>query len=165
MLEVAVALIWHDDAIMLVQQQGPRDPQPAWALPGGVVEGGELLTETLRREVREEAGLEIDDAGHIAYTAQFDTGAGTPYIVTAFAVARWNGQPAPNDPDGHVIEARFVPRDEALQLIGRHQPWRVTREPLVAYLRNQCGPGACWLYREYNGDVHLLDHLRGATLH
>ena len=35
--EIAAALIRRDDgAILLVCQQGSDDPEPAWALPGGV---------------------------------------------------------------------------------------------------------------------------------
>jgi len=57
---VAAALIRHNGDILLVQQQGADDPIPVWSLPGGVVEAGELLTEAVAREVREETGLEAE---------------------------------------------------------------------------------------------------------
>jgi len=42
--EIVAALIRRDDgAILLVRQQRLDDPAPTWALPGGVVEAGELL--------------------------------------------------------------------------------------------------------------------------
>lgn len=43
--------------VLLVQQRGPDDPVASWSLPGEVVEDGEVLAETLAREVREETGL------------------------------------------------------------------------------------------------------------
>ncbi len=58
------ALILHRDRILLVERA--REPlKDYWSLPGGVVETGERLEEALRREVREETGLEIEILGLI----------------------------------------------------------------------------------------------------
>ena len=146
------------DDILLVRQQGPDNPASFWALPGGVVEDGELLTETLAREVREETGLRVTTHGRLVYVAQLDNrgpvqlhlhrGPGPGYVVTIFVfeVSDWDGELNPNDPDGYVKEARFHPLSSALGEFAQ-VPYRMASEPIVAYLRAEAPRGSVWLYR------------------
>ena len=57
------AVIWNGDGqVLLIRRtKAPRAGQ--WSLPGGKVEQGESLEQALRREVREETGLEVEILG------------------------------------------------------------------------------------------------------
>ncbi len=52
------AIILDRDRVLLVER-GKEPLKGWWSLPGGVLECGETLEEGIRREVREETGLEI----------------------------------------------------------------------------------------------------------
>jgi 8-oxo-dGTP diphosphatase len=52
-------VVWHGDRVLLVQRAKPPR-QGQWSLPGGGQQLGETLRDTARREVREEAGLEVE---------------------------------------------------------------------------------------------------------
>jgi ADP-ribose pyrophosphatase YjhB (NUDIX family) len=52
-------VVWHGDRVLLIRRnKAPRRGQ--WSLPGGAQKLGETVAEAARREVKEEADLEID---------------------------------------------------------------------------------------------------------
>jgi 8-oxo-dGTP diphosphatase len=53
------ALIFNGDKILLVERAG-EPLKGYWSLPGGLVETGELIDDAVKREVREETGLEVE---------------------------------------------------------------------------------------------------------
>jgi 8-oxo-dGTP diphosphatase len=53
------ALIFDGDSILLVER-GHEPLKGWWSVPGGILETGETLANGIRREVREETGLEVE---------------------------------------------------------------------------------------------------------
>jgi 8-oxo-dGTP diphosphatase len=140
---IAAAIVRFGDELLMVRQAGPGEER-FWTIPGGRVESGELVTEAVVREVREETGISVLDPGPIAFTVQVDERReGWFATVWTFDVAAWEGDLAVADPDGFVLEAAWVPLAEAcarLELISWH--------PLTQrYLRGALEARPLWLRR------------------
>lgn len=79
-----------------------------WDTPGGFVRPGESLEECVRRELREEAGVEIE-VGRLVLTAPDVYGDSGEEIVNAFYECRLvSGDP---EPDDDVAELRWFEPD------------------------------------------------------
>jgi 8-oxo-dGTP diphosphatase len=135
-----------DDVVLVFQ--GARGEEPFWALPGGIVEDGELVVEGLLREVAEETGLVIE-LGRLAFVRQIDERRPVPLTprrppvgyhltVWVFEAAGWRGELEADDPDGFVHEAAFVPLGEAVERL-RRTHWL---EQVADYLEGAVEPGS-----------------------
>ena len=69
---VASAVVWRDHEVLLVRGQRADDADPAWVLPGGQVENGELAHEAVVREVEEEAGIHLRSLERLLFVSQQD---------------------------------------------------------------------------------------------
>jgi A/G-specific adenine glycosylase len=64
--DVTAAVIHHDDGRLLIAQRKPEAMLGGlWEFPGGKCQPGETLPDCLRREIREELGLEIEAGRHL----------------------------------------------------------------------------------------------------
>lgn len=128
-IHLAHGLARRGEEILLVASTYANHEQPLWNLPGGRQEPGELLQQTLVREVLEETGLGARIFS-LAYVAESYDG-DTHYLSTVFEIGVVGNIFIPHG-DDHVVDARWV----AISEVGTLITPRVIREPLLAYLEN-----------------------------
>ena len=109
---VVAALVRREGRLLLVEEMGPDDPGPTWMLPGGIVEAGESVVEGLRRELREETGLELAGEPRLAFVVHVVEPEDT-HLALTFS-CEGTGTLAPNDPDGLVLDIAWVDETGAL---------------------------------------------------
>ncbi|MUN40456.1 NUDIX domain-containing protein [Actinomadura sp. NEAU-AAG5] len=145
---IVSAIVEHDGQLLMVREQHPGEAAQ-WVLPGGLAEPGELVHQALVREVREETGLTVAGPAALAFITQY-TVTGEPgwdgeWTVFAFATAQPEGRIDVADPDGLVLEAAWVPFEEAVARLAAHR-FSPRRDPTVAYLHDRTTAGALWLW-------------------
>ncbi len=131
---VAAGLIEGPEGLLLVQNRR-RDGRLDWSPPGGVVEVGanESVVDGLTREVEEETGIRVSDWDGPVYDVEADaTDQGWHLRVEVFVARSFEGELRLEDPDGIVVDARFVPLEACvLQLEEAHL---FVREPVATWL-------------------------------
>src|SRR3954447_16724487 len=138
---IALAILRRDDCVVLVQQ-GHGASAPYWVLPGGLVEAGELIVDALIREVREEAGAEVTNIGHLACLSQIDRPEhALQSMAFIFEITTWHGTLQSDDPDDEILAVELVPIADAIDRLNANGGWPGIQEPLLAYLRGEAQPG------------------------
>lgn len=94
---VAGAIVSDGKVLLVRRSPHVRHYPDVWDLFGGHVEAGESLDEALRREAREELGVEVD-LFHPLGTVYDPV---EPADITIFAVTAWREEPFNAAPDEH----------------------------------------------------------------
>jgi ADP-ribose pyrophosphatase YjhB (NUDIX family) len=137
-------IVLHNDAVLLVREQGPDDPHPLWLVPGGSVEEDESPLEAAIRETKEETGIRVTRVKSLVWCNYLRRdGTANSAVAFNFLAEAWEGDAAPDDPDGLALHAEFVPIAHALEWMDQ-SPWRYMCEPVMAYLRGDIIPGGFW---------------------
>jgi len=131
---VAGGLIESEEGVLLVQNRR-RNGSFDWSPQGGVIEiaDGESLLDGLTREVEEETGLRVTEwvgplyeVRCLAPDLQWNLRAEV-HLATSY-----EGELRIDDPDGIVVDAKFVALDDCGVHLDRCHPW--VREPLAEWL-------------------------------
>ncbi len=108
------AVVLENGKILLVKRGAPPDLHK-WTLPGGAVELGEKVRDTLKREIQEECSIEIkliDDKPFDTTDLIFKTQNNKyqyHYVVIQFLAKRKKGTIKPKQ---DVTEAKWIPLKE-----------------------------------------------------
>ncbi len=109
----AVAIVVDSTGRVLLQQR--RHPHGMWGLPGGLMELGESVEDTVRREVWEETGLTIGNLNLLGIVSgpenfvQAANGDQFYVVAIAYVTRQFQGEPFINDEES--LDLRFVDVD------------------------------------------------------
>jgi len=142
----AAILLDSRGRVLLVGNDWQGHGNVRYTLPGGMVERGESTLDALKREVLEETGLKVTAISHLAYAVHVEDVRRNDRAVSFAFLAEYDGLLNPRDPDGFIVEARFVPVEEVAEII----PLAPLRLPLVRYLGDR-RPGRFWAFAGWDG--------------
>lgn len=100
------ALLVTDGKIVLVRHR--KNSQMYWLLPGGGVQWGETLSQSLEREVAEETGL-ICDIGDLLFASDTIAPEGTRHVIhLVFSAAVICLDESAIVPDARILEVNYL---------------------------------------------------------
>jgi 8-oxo-dGTP diphosphatase len=109
--ELCVGAIAVLDGDLLLVRRGQGPAAGEWSVPGGRVEGGELLAEAVVREVEEETGLECVCGALVGWVERLDDD--HHFVILDFEVTVLDDSPPRAGDD--AAEAAWVPLPEVTE--------------------------------------------------
>lgn len=118
-IRVVAALIRENDQVLLTQRKPGRHLGLSWEFPGGKVEAGETDPEALRRELREELGVDVR-VGSLCFETRHSYGSREMHLLV-YRCRILKGDPEPLDVnavewvhESRILERDFLPADMPL---------------------------------------------------
>lgn len=142
---VGSALIESAEGLLLVANRR-NDGAVDWSPPGGVIDAGESLLAGLAREVEEETGLRVTSWDGPVYRLEAEAAdAGWHLRVEVHRAVAFDGELTVEDPDGIVVDARFVPVEECAAVLA--SAWQPIHEPLGEWVTERWAGERQYRYR------------------
>lgn len=146
--KVAGGIVQRRAGHVLLVENERKDRSIDWSTPGGVVDPGETFVEALRREVREETGIDVPTWRGPLYRVEVTAPElGFFLEVEAHGAVEITGEISASidDPDGIVLSADFFSIAHAAERLASAA--RFVREPLLAHLVDGVDDGRTFAYR------------------
>jgi len=123
------AIIVAHDGRLLLSRRGPKakNERGLWEFPGGSVEFGERLVDALKREMREEYGVEIEVGELLDVVDHILPDEGQHWVSPTFICRITSGEPVIREP-GKCVEIAWLGPDEMPGDLTR-----ISRENLAHY--------------------------------
>ncbi len=109
--EVVAALLVNDSRILVAKRKASDSHPSVWEFPGGKVEQGESPAEALKREIKEELGMDIQVLERIE-SRDYVTPRGQPIRLSLYATQALSSEFSLNEHE----EARWVQFHELQQV-------------------------------------------------
>nr|WP_202923992.1 8-oxo-dGTP diphosphatase MutT [Rhodovulum sulfidophilum] len=101
-LVAAVALIDADGRVLLAQRPAGKSMAGLWEFPGGKIEPGETPEAALKRELKEELGIDTWESCMAPLTFASHSYDDFHLLMPLYACRKWQGQPQPRE--GQVLK-------------------------------------------------------------
>ncbi|MBI1405980.1 MAG: NUDIX domain-containing protein [Caulobacter sp.] len=98
-LGVGVAIV-RDGRLLLIRRLKPPEAG-CWSLPGGKVDFLETVEAALRREAREELGVDLGPLSLLCVTDQLHPDIPEHWVAPVYLAREFVGEPAIQEPDKH----------------------------------------------------------------
>lgn len=119
----AGVIINNNNEILLV-----KNPRKGWEFPGGIVEPGETVPQGLKREIKEESGVDVEIINIVGIYSNTKKKKGyngveeVPTIVTIDFICKYiSGELSTSD---ESMDVRWFSKDEALKVVKSKQQLR-----------------------------------------
>jgi 8-oxo-dGTP diphosphatase len=130
---VAVYGLLHQDGkLLLLRRKGSGYRDGQLSLPAGHLDGGETVVDGLRRELREELGVEVTAQSlKCVMHRDRETPEDDEYIDFFFDVVAWRGEPTIQEPDKCAELVWVNPQDLPPDVVDYVRAAVTAQEPLL----------------------------------
>jgi len=114
---IVSAVVEKDGLLLLGRKRADVGPYPnTWHLIGGGVDDGEPLTDAIKREIKEEAGIEVEIGKSLGFDEDYEPnkhGEMTHYIFLVFQAKYISGELKPDD---DIEKLEWISREKISQI-------------------------------------------------